>query len=83
MAHYAMATRCIVYFLFSCFSDGLTVEAIEGYIEQGEYLWLEYAQSHWLEHFRAACGVAENEMQTLEPLLRAFVHRWGRSSEEG
>lgn len=83
MAHYAMATRCVVYFLFPCFSDGLTVEDIEGYIEQGEYMWLDYAQSHWLEHFGAACGVAGNEMQTLERLLRAFVHRWRRSSEEG
>lgn len=82
MAHYAMATRCLTYFLFSCFAEDITDEAIANYIEQGEYLWLDYAQSHWLEHLRAGCGVPDNEIRTLEALVSPFVHRWGRSTED-
>lgn len=80
MANVAMARRCLAYLTFDCFRENSTTEAISSYLEQGEYLWLDYVQCYWLEHLRAAIKECNGDVRTLEPLVRAVVHRWGRST---
>lgn len=81
MADFAMVTRCLAYLTFDCFRENLTTEAIAIYLEQGEYIWLDYVQCHWLEHLRAAIRESKEDVQTLETLVRAVIHRWSRSAE--
>lgn len=76
-----MASRCLAYLNFDCFRKNLTTEAIANYLEQGEYLWLDYVQCCWLEHLRAAIKERNGDVRTLETLVRAVIHRWIRSAE--
>lgn len=81
MANFAMASRCLTYLNFDCFRRNLTTEAITKYLEQGEYLWLDYVQCYWLEHLRAAIKERNGDVRTLETLVHAVILRWRRSAE--
>ena len=74
-----MAARCLSYLLFDCFRENITVKDIADYLEQGEYLWLDYVHNYWLEHLKAAIGEHNKDFGALVSLVRGFVRRWKRT----
>ena len=71
-----MAIRCLTFLQFSCFKPDITEKEIAHYIGIGEYLWLEYAQAHWLEHVRLGSKADHGSLQGLDIALRSFFGRW-------
>jgi hypothetical protein len=81
MAHHKMAIRCLSFFQFACFEDDLDEDGIAVHIKRGDYLWLEYAESYWLEHVRAASKVDPVHLPQLDESLTKFLVRWRRQGE--
>lgn len=75
-AHHKMALRCLIFLQFSCFRPDITEKEIAHYIQIGEYLWLEYAQAHWLEHVRLGSKANQDSLQRLDSALLSFLARW-------
>ena len=75
-AHHKMALRCLTFLQFSCFRPDITEKEIAHYIRIGEYLWLEYAQAHWLEHVRLGSKANQDSLQRLDNALHYFLARW-------
>lgn len=82
-AHYNMAVRCLTFLQFSCFKRDLTENEITHYIRIGEYLWLEYAQAHWLDHVQSATKADHYSLQKLNSALRCFFARWKTEDASG
>lgn len=74
-----MAMRCLTFLQFSCFKRDITDNEITQYVGIGEYLWLEYAQAHWLEHVQLGSKADHDSLQRLNNALRGFVVRWKKS----
>ena len=77
-AHYKMALRCLSFLQFRCFNANLTDEDITSHIKRGEYLWLEYAESSWLEHVRSGSNVEPDMLHKLNCFLQNFLVYWRR-----
>ncbi|MCJ1262628.1 hypothetical protein MMC22_002498 [Lobaria immixta] len=71
-----MALRCLTFLQFSCFRPDITEKKIAHYIRIGEYLWLEYAQTNWLEHVRLGGRANQDSLQRLDSALHSFLARW-------
>lgn len=55
-----MASVCISYLGFDCFSTGLSDHEIDSAILSGKYVLQAYAESHWLKHVqRGSSGIFE------------------------
>lgn len=78
-AHYKMAIRCLTFFEFSCFRRDIADNEIKDHIRSGEYLWLEYAHAHWLEHVQLGSKADYDSLQRLNGDLRRFFGRWNRT----
>lgn len=82
-AHHKMALRCLIFLQFSCFRSDITEKEIAHYIRIGEYLWLEYAQAHWLEHVRLGSKANQDSLQRLDKALHYFLARWKKADAGG
>ena len=76
-----MAARCLSYLSFDCFREDITAKDIADYLEQGEYLWLDYVHKYWLEHLKQAVREPNKESGPLVSLVQGFVRRWKRTPE--
>jgi hypothetical protein len=79
IAHQRLAITCLTYLRFDCFKKTLDCEEIATYINRGEYLWLDYAESNWLEHVKSASQVDVQNLDRLLSSLHLFVLDWRRS----
>lgn len=82
-AHYKMATRCLTFLQFSCFKRDITENEITYYIGIGEYLWLEYAKAHWLEHVQLGSKACHDSLHSLDSALHCFLARWKKTDASG
>jgi hypothetical protein len=81
MAHHKMAIRCLSYLRFPCFGAELDADDITAYIKSGDYLWLEYVESYWLEHVKAAGKADQTHLPELDEALTRVLLRWRRRGE--
>jgi hypothetical protein len=57
------------------------VDDITAYIKSGDYLWLEYVESYWLEHVKAAGKADQTHLPELDEALTRVLLRWRRCGE--
>jgi hypothetical protein len=79
IAHQRLAVICLTYLRFDCFNKTLDYDEITTYINRGEYLWLNYAESNWLEHVKSASKVDVQNLDHLCSSLSLFLSHWRRS----
>lgn len=82
MAHHKMAIRCLSFLQFSCFGAGLGDRDIANHIKRGDYLLLEYAETYWLQHVKAACSLDQAHLMQLDESLTRFFAHWRRDQEK-
>src|SRR5690606_7267588 len=72
-----MAEKCFIYFSFSCFNEKLSENIIIQHITNGSYVWLEYAEKHWLDHVKGAAKALNSSTGPgLVSLILRHLDRW-------
>ncbi|KAF8245041.1 hypothetical protein K440DRAFT_663078 [Wilcoxina mikolae CBS 423.85] len=74
-SHCYVATVCLTYLSFDCFSEGQTrdVDEMSQHICAGDYFFHEYAEVYWVEHVRHSIGADEQKRQQLYGTVQKFV----------
>lgn len=79
-AHQKMSLHCLRYLQFFSLRPESTDDEIKADILRGEYLWLEYVESNWLDHIRSGSKVDSVKLNELIHYLRQFLARWQKDA---
>ncbi|KAI9854363.1 MAG: hypothetical protein M1813_001266 [Trichoglossum hirsutum] len=75
-----MSLHCLRYLQFFSLRPESTDDEIKADILRGEYLWLEYVESNWLDHIRSGSKVDSVKLNELIHYLRQFLARWQKDA---